>query len=73
MNAPKEIAIMFDKRLTHFSLAKKNIPVPRAFYSIGNYEELVQVMTSEDIKRAFVKLSNGSSASGVVVVVTYLT
>lgn len=73
MNTPKEVAIMFDKRLTHWFLSKHKIPVPKAFYNVRNYEELVKKLNSEDVKRAFVKISNGSSASGVVVVVTLKT
>ncbi|MBE9128464.1 MULTISPECIES: STM4014 family protein [unclassified Coleofasciculus] len=42
------------------------IPVPRSLGVIRSYDELRQAMQSQNCSRVFVKLSHGSSASGVV-------
>ncbi|KAG2386688.1 hypothetical protein C9374_002432 [Naegleria lovaniensis] len=62
----EEIAITFDKRLCHQLLSKHGIPVPRAFYNITTYDELLTVTREHSMNRVFVKLAHGSSASGVI-------
>ncbi|EFC46147.1 predicted protein [Naegleria gruberi] len=61
-----EISSTFDKRMCHSLLVKHGIPVPRGFYNVRNYDEMVEVMKSNNMNRVFVKLAHGSSASGVI-------
>lgn len=66
MNHPQDIAVMFDKPACHQIFSQNNIPVPRSLGKIHNYDHLREEMRSQNIDRVFVKLSHGSSASGVV-------
>jgi glutathione synthase/RimK-type ligase-like ATP-grasp enzyme len=66
MNAPEEIALMFDKAACRERLSREGIPVPRGFGVIASYETLVARMRQAHCYRVFVKLAHGSSASGVV-------
>ncbi|NJM42347.1 MAG: hypothetical protein HC853_17220 [Anaerolineae bacterium] len=66
MNHPDDIAIMFDKRRTHAALSQQHISVPRALPIVNSYSELLTVMKETGIRRVFVKLAHGSSASGVL-------
>ncbi|NES24278.1 MAG: hypothetical protein F6K41_36535, partial [Symploca sp. SIO3E6] len=66
INHPTEIATMFDKPLSHQLFVNHGIPVAPSLGTIGSYQELRQVMESQSCHRVFVKLSHGSSASGVV-------
>jgi len=66
MNSPRDIAVMFDKRLCHARLKAAGIPVPGSLGPIGSYNELVSRMRETGCPRVFVKLAHGSSASGVV-------
>ncbi|MFK7768155.1 MAG: STM4014 family protein [Mariniblastus sp.] len=66
MNWPSEIATMFDKIECQQKLADAEIPVPMALGVVRNYQELLARMAEENISRVFVKIANGSSASGVV-------
>ncbi|MFB9275262.1 STM4014 family protein [Cohnella cellulosilytica] len=69
MNAPEEIAAMFDKRHTHRVLSSAGLPVPRrlaAPEALPNYEALREVMDGERVRRLFVKLATGSGACGVI-------
>jgi hypothetical protein len=66
MNAPADIAAMFDKTQCQRRLAKNGLPVPPALHPIHSYEELRESMRQSGESRVFVKLRHGSSASGVV-------
>jgi hypothetical protein len=66
MNAPADIEIMFDKRLCHERTRAAGVPVPPTLGPIHGYEELVMRMAAHARSRVFVKLANGSAASGVV-------
>jgi glutathione synthase/RimK-type ligase-like ATP-grasp enzyme len=66
MNAPHDIAIMFDKTRCQALMNARNISVPRALGSPRNWDELVASMEAHRCRRVFVKLAHGSSASGVV-------
>jgi glutathione synthase/RimK-type ligase-like ATP-grasp enzyme len=66
MNHPDEIALMFDKRACHALLQSRGITVPPALPPIHSFDELEAVMRDTRLRRVFVKLAHGSSASGVV-------
>jgi glutathione synthase/RimK-type ligase-like ATP-grasp enzyme len=66
MNHPEDIAVMFDKPQCHDKFSHHGIPVCHSLGKIHNYEHLRQQMQEQGIERVFVKLSHGSSASGVV-------
>ncbi len=73
LNAPSEIALMFDKRACSLHLHAAGIAVPsivtRAadeYTSIRSYAELREQMKVQQIHRVFLKLFCGSAASGVI-------
>ena len=66
LNAPAEIAVMFDKRRCHALLQARGVPVPRSLGPVNSFNELMEQMRQTDCRRVFVKLAHGSSASGVV-------
>jgi len=69
MNAPEDIAAMFDKRLTHRLLSSAVLPVPRrlaAPEALPDYDALREAMDSERVRRLFIKLATGSGACGVI-------
>ncbi|MGF7029171.1 glutathione synthase/RimK-type ligase-like ATP-grasp enzyme [Paenibacillus mucilaginosus] len=69
MNAPEDIAAMFDKRRTHQILSAARLPVPRrlaAPEAIPDYDTLREAMANERMHRLFIKLASGSGACGVM-------
>ncbi|TVX93308.1 STM4014 family protein [Paenibacillus agilis] len=69
MNAPEDIAAMFDKRYTHQLLSAAGLPVPRrlaAPEAIPDYDTLRDAMAKKRIYRLFIKLAAGSGACGVI-------
>jgi hypothetical protein len=66
LNAPADIEVMFDKRICHGRTLAAGVPVPSALGPVGGYEELLARMAEQARPRVFVKLANGSAASGVV-------
>ena len=66
MNAPSDIATMFSKTETYSLFKDNGIPVPVSPGPVSCYEALREMMADHGMKRVFVKLSCGSSASGVV-------
>ncbi|HYE75059.1 MAG TPA: STM4014 family protein, partial [Blastocatellia bacterium] len=66
MNAPHEIAMMFDKPRCYELLRSHQISVPRSLGVIRSFDELIERMKQMQLNRVFVKLAHGSSASGVV-------
>jgi hypothetical protein len=61
-----DLKIVFDKRLCHAACASAGLPTPPAFGNITCWDELAERLAATGIRRVFVKLANGSSASGVV-------
>jgi len=68
MNPPADIALMFDKPSCHARCLEGEIPVPQSLGAIGSCDELIARMDDAGIDRVFVKIANGSSASGVAAV-----
>ncbi len=66
MNHPGDIAVMFDKPKCHERFSKNNVPVARSLGKIHSYEHLREQMQAQGLERVFIKLSHGSSASGVI-------
>jgi len=66
MNSPGDIVTMFDKRLCHARFLAAGIPVPRSLGAVRGWDDLLDKMRSSRVRRVFVKLAHGSSASGVV-------
>ena len=66
MNAPDEIAVLFDKIRCHDLLSVAGVAVPQSFGTISNFDELLQLMASRNCRRVFLKPAHGSSASGIV-------
>jgi glutathione synthase/RimK-type ligase-like ATP-grasp enzyme len=66
MNHPDDITLMFDKRACHARLQNNGINVPPTLPPVMNFDELAAAMSPANVRRVFVKLAHGSSASGVV-------
>src|SRR6185437_893233 len=66
MNRPADIAVMFDKPTCHARFVEHGVPCPRGLGMPVGYEDLRARMARTGVRRAFVKLAPGSSASGVV-------
>ncbi|MEU9859550.1 STM4014 family protein [Streptomyces sp. NPDC047971] len=73
---PTELAVLFDKRLAHARLREAGVPVPDAPTSgadgaaVRDWADVRALMTACGLRRVFVKLAHGSSASGVLAVET---
>lgn len=76
LDDPDDIAVLFDKRLCHAVLSGAGVPVPKSPTSgagapaVRGWSDARALMREHGMKRAFVKLAHGSSASGVVAVET---
>ncbi|WP_067697806.1 STM4014 family protein [Nocardia jejuensis] len=73
LDDPAELAVLFDKRLTHAALAAARVPVPPSPTSgtgppVHSWSDIRDLMRDNAIPRVFVKLAHGSSASGVLAV-----
>lgn len=66
LNAPREVAAMFEKRHCHDLFAASGVPIPESLGAVNSFDELIFRMDKAGVNRAFVKLATGSSASGVV-------
>lgn len=66
MNAPKDIALMFDKGECQAMFHSAGISAPRILGSVSNYEELRLLMRQQGVSRVFLKLPHSSSASGII-------
>ncbi|MBH5319321.1 STM4014 family protein [Paenibacillus sp. GSMTC-2017] len=69
MNAPQDIAIMFDKRATYNVLSSAGIPMPRRLgepEAITDYDVLRELMKTRRMPRIFLKQASGSGACGVM-------
>ncbi|MEV5972344.1 STM4014 family protein [Streptomyces sp. NPDC051921] len=73
---PAETAVLFDKRLTHGRLRAAGVPVPDSPTSgpsapaVRGWADVRTLMAGTGLRRVFVKLAHGSSASGVLAVET---
>ncbi|MFD6290230.1 STM4014 family protein [Streptomyces sp. NPDC060205] len=76
LDDPAELAVLFDKRLCHDRLARADVPVPPSPTSgaglapVRGWSDVRDSMAAAGMRRAFVKLAHGSSASGVLAVET---
>ncbi len=75
LDDPAELAVMFDKRLCHDRLVRAGVPVPPSPTSGGltpvrGWADVRDVMAATGLRRVFVKLAHGSSASGVLAIET---
>ncbi|MGI5221300.1 STM4014 family protein [Nocardia sp. CA-290969] len=71
LDDPGDLAVLFDKRLCHTRLAAAGIAVPRSPTSgaarpITGWPEVREHL--RELRRAFVKIAHGSSASGVLAI-----
>ncbi|WP_379167359.1 STM4014 family protein [Paenibacillus roseus] len=69
VNAPEEVAVMFDKRACQQRLGACGIDIPRRLASgsaISCYEHMIREMEQDRMNRLFLKLATGSGASGVI-------
>ncbi|MFH9726583.1 STM4014 family protein [Streptomyces sp. NPDC017254] len=69
---PAELAVLFDKRLGHGVLRAAGVPVPEsptsgpAAPAVRGWDGLRSLTARAGLRRVFVKLAHGSSASGVL-------
>ncbi|MEU5274404.1 STM4014 family protein [Streptomyces hygroscopicus] len=76
LDDPGELAVLFDKRLCHGVLERAGVPVPPSPTSgpqappVRGWDDVRAALGSPGLRRAFVKLAHGSSASGVLAVET---
>ncbi|MFE2137336.1 STM4014 family protein, partial [Streptomyces sp. NPDC059466] len=73
LDAPEDLAVLFDNRLCHARLQGAGVPVPVSPTSggaapAGDWSQVRSRMAEAGLRRAFVKLAHGSSASGVLAV-----
>src|SRR4030095_16971297 len=66
MNKVDDIRLMYDKPLCHAALRASSIPVPKGFGTVHSFAELQHLIMERQCRRLFLKVANGSSASGVV-------
>ncbi|MEU8760446.1 STM4014 family protein [Streptomyces sp. NPDC048659] len=73
---PEELAVLFDKRLGHARLRAAGVPVPPAPTSgaaappVTGWADVRALTEGPGMRRVFVKLAHGSSASGVLALET---
>ncbi|MFF5563499.1 STM4014 family protein [Streptomyces sp. NPDC012623] len=74
LDAPEELAVLFDKRLCHGVLEAAGVAVPASPTSgagapaVRGWDDVRALMAGAGLRRAFVKIAHGSSASGVLAV-----
>ncbi|WP_326841298.1 STM4014 family protein [Streptomyces sp. NBC_01558] len=78
LDDPADLAVIFDKRLCHARLDAAGVPVPPSPTSgvrrpVESWSDVRVLMAEAGLRRAFVKLAHGSSASGVLAVETSTT
>ena len=66
MNDPAEITVMFDKLATQARLSEGGVKVPLQLGIVRSYSQLIERMQQMGLRRVFIKLAHGSSASGVI-------
>ncbi|MCX5008735.1 STM4014 family protein [Streptomyces sp. NBC_00638] len=75
LDDPVDLAVLFDKRLCHARLDAAGVPVPPsptsgAVRAVDDWSGVRDLMHEAGMRRVFVKLAHGSSASGVLAVET---
>lgn len=70
---PEDVVLFFDKPRCQQSLQDAGIPVARRLGNFKSYDELKTLMLDAGVHRVFVKLRNGSAASGLVALRTSRT
>ena len=75
LDDPVDLAVMFDKRLCHDRLFRAGVPVPPSPTSGGvapvrDWADVRGLLEEAGLRRVFVKLAHGSSASGVLAIET---
>jgi hypothetical protein len=70
MNPPADIQVMFDKPTCHALFEALDVPCPPGLGTPRGYDDLRERMARAGMRRVFVKLAHGSSASGVVALET---
>ncbi|WNI14114.1 STM4014 family protein [Actinacidiphila sp. ITFR-21] len=75
LDDPDELAVLFDKRHCHRTLAAAGVPVPDsptsgAAVRVRGWADVRALMREHRMPRAFVKPAHGSSASGVLALET---
>ncbi|MFD7120727.1 STM4014 family protein [Streptomyces sp. NPDC059922] len=74
LDDPGELAVLFDKRLCHGVLDAARVRVPVSPTSgpdgpaVSGWDDVRALMAGAGLRRAFVKIAHGSSASGVLAV-----
>ncbi|MEV8391657.1 MULTISPECIES: STM4014 family protein [unclassified Streptomyces] len=74
LDDPEELAVLFDKRLCHGVLDAAGVRVPvsptsgPAGPTVSGWDDVRALMAGAGLRRAFVKIAHGSSASGVLAV-----
>ncbi|MBF6349308.1 STM4014 family protein [Nocardia flavorosea] len=73
LDDPAELAVLFDKRLCHARLAAAGVAVPESPTSgrgqpITGWDDIREHLRVPGLRRMFVKIAHGSSASGVLAV-----
>ncbi|WP_336082598.1 STM4014 family protein [Nocardia sp. SSK8] len=70
LDAPDELAVLFDKRRCHARLAAAGVPVPPSPVTgpVRDWSDVKAFLRAAAMRRVFVKLAHGSSASGVLAV-----
>ena len=66
VNAPAEILLMTDKLACQEHLVRNGIAIPQLFGTVTGYDHLRAMMAQHGVKRIFLKVRYGSSASGVL-------
>lgn len=72
LTTPADLAALFDKRRCHHALDRAGVPVPASPTSgpgatpVRGWADVREVLARPGLRRVFVKLAHGSSASGVV-------
>ncbi|MFE1292406.1 STM4014 family protein [Streptomyces sp. NPDC058751] len=75
LDDPTDLAVLFDKRLCHARLDAAGVPVPQsptsgALRTVEDWNGVRELMAEAALRRVFVKIAHGSSASGVLAVET---
>ncbi|MGW7355638.1 STM4014 family protein [Streptomyces sp. NPDC054802] len=76
LDDPAQLAVLFDKRLCHGALSAAGVPVPESPTSgagapeVLGWDDVCALQAATGLRRVFVKLAHGSSASGVLALET---
>lgn len=76
LDDPRDLAVFFDKRLCHGALREAGIAVPESPTSgadapaVRGWEDVRALQEATGLRRVFLKLAHGSSASGVLALET---